>query len=155
VNSATGNTTAAAAVNWDEATQRAIRFSYTSLSDIFSADGDVQMRKFAVDNGVLERILERIASVSREGKRVWVENLQLQQQAEQEETQVAKTAVKGEEEGKQKLEKKKGVGYGSDSQSGSSAKWNVNEYIEGKKQRSEQLCRLIRLVSSFLDFAEE
>jgi hypothetical protein len=42
----------------------------------------------------------------------------------------------------------KGVMYGTDQDK----KWNVNEFFESKKSRSEQLLSLLEILETFLDF---
>lgn len=52
---------------------------------------------------------------------------------------------------KKKVVKKKGVYYGSDS-TGQNSKWNIQEYVDQRKNRSEQLQSLIGILETFLSF---
>lgn len=55
------------------------------------------------------------------------------------------------DDGKKEIRKKKGLGYGSD-QTGDNKKWDVNLFIESKKNKSEQLKSLLDIILKFLSF---
>jgi len=52
---------------------------------------------------------------------------------------------------KKVIRKKKGLGYGSD-QTGDNKKWDVNLFIESKKNKSESLKSLLDIILKFLSY---
>jgi hypothetical protein len=100
----------------------------------------------ALEKDLLARILDRIALVSKEKKRHWLDQL------EKEELASSPEKVKPDEpEGKKKPIKKKGIGYASDN-IGQNAKWNTQEYVDNKNLRNEQLCSLLAIIEQFFDY---
>ena len=65
-----------------------------------------QVRELAIERDLLLRILDRIALVSKEKKRIYHEQIQ--------EEKVHQVEVKKPEDEHKKPKKRKGVGYGSD-----------------------------------------
>lgn len=53
------------------------------------------------------------------------------------------------DDGKQKMAKKKGTGYGNDTSS--NTKWATNEKIESSKELSEQLEHILAILENFLN----
>jgi hypothetical protein len=112
-------------------------------------DNDSKIRDFALEKNLIERVLDRIALTSKEEKRKWVEEIE----PEKEDT-TSKMEIKPKEDDvKKKIVKKKGVGYASDN-TGQNQKWNVNEYHETKKAKSQQLQSLLAILETFLDFKD-
>lgn len=131
---------------WEEEEQNAVRFSYKILSDVFKVDNDAKIRDFAIENHLIDRFLDRIALISKENGRKYVEKIEPEKE---EPAQIEKK--KEEDDGKKKIVKKKGVGYASDN-TGQNQKWNISEYHESKKNQSEQLQSLLGILETFLDF---
>ena len=65
---------------------------------------------------------------------------------EQEEVKLVRQRSKKEEIKNFERKKRKGVGYTSNV----GQTWNVNQYIENKKQRNEQIKNLIDILASFV-----
>lgn len=57
-----------------------------------------------------------------------------------------------DDEGKKTLTKKKGVGYGTDSSS--NQKWDLTGHEEARKEKSEQILGLLKILEQFLDNQE-
>ena len=125
-----------------------MRFSYQILSEVFRVDNDSKIRDFALEKNLIERVLDRIALTSKEEKRKWVDEIAPEKE------EPAKMEMKPKEDDvKKKIVKKKGVGYASDN-TGQNQKWNVNEYHESKKAKSQQLQSLLAILETFLDFKD-
>lgn len=145
-------TSASGSRKWDEEESKAVKHSYQILSDVFRVDNDAKIREFALEKQFVDRILDRIGSVSKEERRKWVEDLK-QEEPSMVQEPVQKKPDDEEEDGKKKIIKKKGVGYASDN-TGQNARWNTNEYVETKKNRSEQLQSLISILETYMDFRD-
>ena len=61
--------------HWDEEESRAVKISYTILAEVFRVDKDMNVRKFAIENKFFETILDRIAMISKEKKRKFVNDI--------------------------------------------------------------------------------
>ena len=132
---------------WEDEEQKAVRFSYKILSDVFKVDNNASIRDFALEKQLLDRFLDRIALISKENGRKWQEVIE----EEKKEEEVKTEKKKEEDDGKKKIVKKKGIGYASDN-TGQNQKWNISEYHESKKNQSEQLQSLLGILETFLDF---
>lgn len=89
-------------------------------------------------------ILEKLSQITKEASRV----LKEQEEEETIQTQGLPTTlakVKSED----KKRKKKGTGYGSDNQSNS--KWSASDWLETRKNISQETLRVISIIASFLD----
>ena len=135
---------------WDEENQKAVRFSYKILSDVFKIDNDAKIRDFALDKQLIDRFLDRIAIISKESGRKWVEKIEAEKVEEDKSNEKVQSPKKEEDYAKKAI-KKKGVGYASDN-TGQNQKWNISEYHESKKNQSEQLQSLLNILETFLDF---
>ena len=131
---------------WEEEEQKAVKFSYKILSDVFKVDNNAEIRDFALEKHLIDRFLDRIALISKENGRKYVDEIP---EVKEEEQKVEKK--KEEDDGKKKIVKKKGIGYASDN-TGQNQKWNISEYHESKKNQSEQLQSLLGILETFLDF---
>lgn len=78
-------------------------------------------KKFELESQLIQTIISRIGLISKENGRKWVEELEEEKKDEQPQLQ-KKDSVK--DDGKKKIEKKKGIGYGSD-QTGMNQQWNI------------------------------
>jgi len=132
---------------WEDEEQKAVRFSYKILSDVFKVDNNSAIRDFALEKQLLDRFLDRIALIAKENGRKYQEVIP--EEKKEEEVKIEKK--KEEDDGKKKIVKKKGIGYASDN-TGQNQKWNINEYHETKKNQSEQLQSLLAILETFLDF---
>ncbi|CAK71945.1 unnamed protein product (macronuclear) [Paramecium tetraurelia] len=126
----------------EEEEQNAVKFIYTTLVSVFSASSGPEVRIKALEQNLIKQILDRIALVSKETKRVF-RNV-LEKQVVQESPQKNNTLQKS-------TKQKRGVGYASDN-TGQNQKWNTIEYVEKKTQKSQQLIGLLGIVESFFDF---
>ncbi|CAD8078852.1 unnamed protein product [Paramecium sonneborni] len=126
----------------EEEEQNAVKFIYTTLVNVFSASSGPEVRIKALEQNLIKQILDRIALVSKETKRVF-RNV-IEEQAVQEQLQKNNSLQKS-------TKQKRGVGYASDN-TGQNQKWNTIEYVEKKTQKSQQLIGLLGIVESFFDF---
>ncbi len=99
------------------------------MSEAFTLSKDSHIREQAVESGLLIRILERLGAISGEKARVFEEIPVV----EEEKLDAPVLAKKDSYDPNVTQKARKGVGY--------SAKqgelFNVNQYLENKKQRSE------------------
>jgi len=99
---------------------------------VFRIDNDSKIRIFALENQFIDRILDKMALITKEIKRKYVKDLDIVE----EELPVIKIDKKPsvEDDGQKKIVKKKGVGYGNDSAtSGMNKQWDVAKYVDTKK----------------------
>ncbi|CAD8207678.1 unnamed protein product [Paramecium octaurelia] len=133
---------------WKEKEIDAVKFIYDTLSDVFKTHNNQEIRIIAIKDNLIQKILDKIAIVSKEKKRVYqaviAEEPQQQQQQQQPQAQ-------GDKSVDRKPKKKQGVGYGSD-QTGQNQKWNTQEYLDKKKVRSEQLKSLLEIIRNFFNY---
>lgn len=102
---------------WEEQEHKAVRFSYQVLSDVFRVDNDAKIRDFALENQLIERILDRIGIISKEQKRKWAAEVEVESGGDEERKKDTAAELKTnqkQEDYKKKIVKKKGVGYASD-----------------------------------------
>jgi hypothetical protein len=105
---------------------QSVKFIYQTLIEVFKTQNTSQVRELAMQRDLLVRILDRIAIVSKEKKRVYSDA------QEKEEVAVTNESPKKEESGSTgKKSKKKGIGYASDN-IGLNTKWNTQEYVDNK-----------------------
>ena len=126
---------------WEEEHQAAVRVSYQNLAEVFRISNDSKMREQAFDNGLIDRILERIGTLTGEKGRKW------EDKTDEEEEKVAKkpTEVKEEQKNIDK-KKRKGVGYTTNV----GEVWKVQEYFESKKSKNEQIKIMVDILASFI-----
>lgn len=60
--------------DWDKEEQKAVKYSYTILGDVFKDENDDEIRSYAYQNNFISSILDRMAIVSKEKTRQWVED---------------------------------------------------------------------------------
>jgi len=143
---------------WEEEEQKAVRLAYQILANVFSVNTDAKLREFAIQKNFFTRILDRIAIISKESRRKWVDDKETA--IEEQEKDSPELKEKGdsdkkldEEDYKKKVVKKKGVGYASDN-TGQNQRWNVSEYVQSKKARNEQLQGMIEILHNFINVKE-
>lgn len=66
--------------HWENEEQNAVKIIYKILADVFRADTDMNIRQFAMDNQFIDRILDRIAIISRESKRKYYSDQEIEEQ---------------------------------------------------------------------------
>ena len=132
---------------WEDEEQMAVKFSYQILAGVFRVDSDIKVREFAIEKQFFERILDRIAIISKEFKRKW--NDEIKEEVESPDTSSPQKKDE-EDDGKKKVVKKKGIGYASDN-TGQNSVWNTKDYVENKKVRNEQLLSMLEIIRNFLD----
>mmetsp|Transcript_28550 Transcript_28550/g.25455 ORF Transcript_28550/g.25455 Transcript_28550/m.25455 type:complete len:286 (+) Transcript_28550:433-1290(+) len=133
---------------WEEEEKKAVKFSYKILADVFAVDSDSKLREHEIVKDMFCRILERIAIISKEPKRRYVEDISDDEEEEEQQQSPQKMdKPETEEDYKKKVVKKKGVGYGGNS----NQKWSVNEYMESKKSINDQLMAILEILCSFLN----
>ncbi len=123
---------------WEEEHQAAVRVSYQNLAEVFRISNDSKMREQAFDNGLIDRILERIGTLTGEKGRKWEEKTE-------EEEKVVKKEAKKEQKNIDK-KKRKGVGYTTNV----GEVWKVQEYFESKKSKNEQIKIMVDILASFV-----
>lgn len=112
----------AGAKKWDEEEQKAVHYSYQVLKDTFKLGQDNSVRDTAMENKLIQVILDRIAIVSKEVKRTFIANPEAQLELDAAvipSTEPTKSVMKlpssaTEDDTKKKPITKKGIGYGSD-----------------------------------------
>lgn len=94
-------------------------------------------------------MLNRLHLITKEPRREKVE-----EEPAQEEVIAPSSLPKkvSEDEFKNKLTKRKGVGYGTDSST--NQKWDVSGQEEARKEQSEQILGLLRILEKFLDYKD-
>lgn len=63
--------------DWEAEEQRAVKYCYLILAEVFRVDTEMSIRRSAVENRFIDRILDRIASISKETKRKWMGDQEL------------------------------------------------------------------------------
>ncbi|CAD8118277.1 unnamed protein product [Paramecium sonneborni] len=133
---------------WKEKEIEAVKFIYDTLSDVFKTHNNQEIRIIAINDNLIQKILDKIAIVSKEKKRVYQAIIAEEPEQQQQQQQNQAQSDKGVD---RKLKKKQGVGYGSD-QTGQNQKWNTQEYLDKKKVRSEQLKSLLEIIRNFFNY---
>ena len=138
---------------WEKEQQSAVRFSYQILAEVFQVATDPNIRELAVENGLIHRILERLQALTGEIKR------RIGEEEEEEGGDVMEIPTpKKEEEGKEEEKsgekkavknidksKRKGVGYTTNV----GEVWKVQQYLDAKKLKNDQIKILVDILSSF------
>jgi len=125
---------------WDEEHQQAVRISYQNLAEVFKVSNDANVREQAFDNGLIDRILERVGTLTGEKGRKWEDK----KEEEQKETKSTSPSKKDQKNIDKK--KRKGVGYTTNV----GEVWKVQEYFETKKAKNEQIKIMIDILASFI-----
>lgn len=138
--------------HWAQEQKEAVEINYKILAEVFSVSGGPELREKALAGGLLPRILERLASISGEKPRTFVDAAE-EEPADVQATEVSvqvDTEQKGEPEKNTEKKKRKGVGYSSKQ----GQAFDVSAYLENAKQRNEQIKTLLDICSSFLGSQE-
>ena len=147
------------AKKWEEKELISHKYIYQALADSFKIGPSVEACQLAIESNRFGKILEVLGVISKEKPRRWCDNPD--EEEKKEESQTASPTKKEKEEaggeGKPKA-KKKGVGYGTDYggsfQAGpkaQQAEWNVNQFVEKKKMKNEQLVSLLNVLASIFE----
>jgi len=116
-----------------------VKYSYKIVGEVFEKCDDASLREDCINNGTLERFIERIGQLTGEKPRKRVH-----QSPQKEETKSLKfnqgsTSKKGVDS---ENKKRKGVGYTS----GVGQVWNVSEYLKSKEARSSQIANIVNIL---------
>lgn len=136
---------------WEDEENKAVKIAYGILAEVFAVDSDPKIREYAIENDFFGRILERIHLISKENKRKYAENVEDSDSEDDKDKKKGDSKDKKEEEEDytKKVEKKKGIGYGSD-YTGQNQRWDVQQYVDSKKVRNEQLGGMIEILCNFI-----
>ena len=141
--------------NWEQEETKATRFIYQILADIFKLDKSTQLRSIELNEGFIEVVLDKLAFISKETVRRFEAAIApaeppAKDPTKEEEPKESPATPAQKEDTRNK--KKKGIGYGVDSNPAS--KWSAAEYIEHRKQISEEILRIVTILVNFLDSPE-
>ena len=105
---------------WLQKEKESVKELYAIIKDVFAVEGQqaLTVRNYALKSGFFSTMLNRLHLITKEPKREKVEEIK-----EDEEVLPSLEKKESEEEFKNKLQKRKGVGYGTDSSS--NQKWDV------------------------------
>lgn len=133
--------------NWEEEYTNNFRFIYKIVSDIFKFDRSSTLRDLNKYSDFLEVILEKLSEITKEAPRI------LKEQPKQEEELSVNSLSLQKVKSEDRKRKKKGTGYGADNQN--SSKWSASEWLEARKNISQQTLRVVSIVASFMDCEEK
>lgn len=137
--------------HWDEEEVKAVKYCYDIFSQLCEqilADSSKIDKSFELETLLIQTMISRIGLISKENGRKWVEEIEEEEKKDQ--LPELKKKDSSKDDGKKKIEKKKGVGYGSD-QTGNNQQWNIQAYLDNKKIRNAQIIDLLKKVESFLN----
>ena len=105
---------------WVLKEKESVKELYGIIKDVFAVEGQqaITVRSYALKSGFYSTMLNRLHLITKEPKREKVEEIK-----EEEEALPSLEKKESEEEFKNKLQKRKGVGYGNDSST--NQKWDV------------------------------
>lgn len=105
---------------WMLKEKESVKELYGIIKDVFAVEGQqaITVRSYALNSGFYSTMLNRLHLITKEPKREKVEEIK-----EEEEALPSLEKKESEEEFKNKLQKRKGVGYGNDSST--NQKWDV------------------------------
>lgn len=105
---------------WVLKEKESVKELYGIIKDVFAVEGQqaITVRSYALNSGFYSTMLNRLHLITKEPKREKVEEIK-----EEEEALPSLEKKESEEEFKNKLQKRKGVGYGNDSST--NQKWDV------------------------------
>ena len=115
---------------WIQREKESVKELYSIIKDVFAVSGEqaIKVREYALKSGFYATMLERLHMITKEPKRHKVEEIK-----EEEDVDMPMLQKKSsEDEYKMVVEKKKGVGYGTDSSS--NTKWDVTKQQEARKE---------------------
>ena len=124
------------------------RYIYEILNTLFNNSESKEIRSCVVKCGVFDAILEKLSKLTREKPR---KRCNLKSSEDIEEVIIENKKKVTILEPNKKPTKKgviKGVGYGSD-HTGDNNQWDINNYIENKKTRSDQISLFVTLLANF------
>ena len=119
---------------WEQEQKDALQINYKILGEVFQVSRGAEVREKALTCGLLRRILERLSAISGEKPRVYEEQVEEAEAAEQDVAAADSEQTKKAEPVKN-TEKKKRKGVGYSSKPGEA--FDVTAYLENAKQRNE------------------
>ena len=155
------------ALKWQDEGAGAHKYLYRALADSIKMSNNINTGSSALATSELEKILNVLAIITKEKPRKWyanpdeeeeVKSVTPQSSPERKQEEAAPAAVGFG--GKKVSPKKKGVGYGSDYNAGGGfgktvAKpgqdWNVEQFVEKKRMKNEQIIALVNVLSSVFE----
>ena len=139
---------------WNQKHKDAVQTNYTILSEVFSVSNGNVLREKAMECGLIPRILKRLAQISGEKPRKFVEKEEVIEEEKDEEEEKKeeedKVEIKPEAHKKPEIKKKKGVGYSSKQ----GQTFDVNAYLENSKKRNEHIKTLVDILSAIFAVKE-
>jgi len=125
------------AAKWAIEQKEAVELNYKTMSDTFKAHDESSIRELALSSGLVSRILRRLSVVSGEKPRVLEEDKEeVVEELEEISLQRQGSSLKELDVASRVKNVRKGVGYSTNS-SKPGEKFDVNAYIENKKQRND------------------
>ncbi|EGR33396.1 ubiquitin-like modifier activating enzyme 6, putative, partial [Ichthyophthirius multifiliis] len=127
----------------EEKEEKIVKSLYKILQEV------LQKHPSQLSNDFFRPILNRIQQISKENPR----QKKQKQQEEEKQHNIQQQQNQTQEEEiqiQQKIQAKSGIGYASDANH-NNQKWNINEYVEAKQNRSEQLLQLLVILEFSLD----
>ena len=118
------------------------------LDKSFAENKSNKLRQVAIENGILNSILEKLGNLTHEKSRKYEPKTEEEEKEEEEKEKEKEEKLKNEN--KNNYKKTKGVGYGSD-KTGDNKSWDINSYLEGKKSNSSQIVVIIKLLINFFN----
>mmetsp|Transcript_28549 Transcript_28549/g.25438 ORF Transcript_28549/g.25438 Transcript_28549/m.25438 type:complete len:504 (+) Transcript_28549:4260-5771(+) len=148
------------AKKWEEKEQGSYKYIYQALADSFAMVPSAEACKLAIESNQFKNILNIIGVISKEKPRNWSEKGEEEEEkAKVDSPAVSSSPTKSGGLEKSKPKKKKGVGYGSDAGGGfafgaqkpQQDTWNVNQFVEKKKMKNDQIASLINVITSIFE----
>ena len=126
-----------------------MQFNYKILQEVFQISNDLKLREIGIKSGLLPTILERLGAISGEKSRTFEEIEEVKAQEESKEPEASAIQQMSQEKNVDK-KKRKGVGYSTKV----GQTFNVNQYLENKKLRNDQIKILIDILINFFKSKE-
>ena len=129
---------------WEENENHFFTNIYNGVAKSFDEDGTAEIRANIVENGILGKVLDRLAEISKETTRKWTE-------LKEEKVEESKANVIDMDEdkgtGKKKIEKRKGVGYDA---GGKKSNWSTKDWLALKEIKNKKIMSLTTIVKNML-----
>lgn len=114
------------------------------IEDILKLDQSNEFRNYALKNDFLSTILERLRLLTGMFQRKYEKNV-----VAEDEGTGSPTKEHGDDDGVKKVKKKKGVGYGNDTNS--NTKWMKGDNLENIRKEFKNVEIILNLVEGFLN----
>eukprot|EP00743_Colponemidia_sp_Colp-15_P003750 GILK01004046.1.p1 GENE.GILK01004046.1~~GILK01004046.1.p1 ORF type:complete len:1912 (-),score=378.64 GILK01004046.1:123-5405(-) len=123
-------------------------YCYETLASVLRAAEDPVMRDTAIRCEVPQRVLRRLADITREPARQLTE--ETTREADEHAAIDASTNAEAVKTEKPTDKKKKGVGYGSDNDPSANQTWQLDDYVQSEKTRAAQITACIDVLCGLL-----